>query len=152
MKIKTNLAGGVLFSVISVLILVLVPFQCAASQTVAVGNDPRLMPRIVAMVTLICSLVLIFQSLVMKKETIIEINFTEEKNALYASLLMLGFLASILIFGFLIASFIMIIVFLILFKEKKPLPYITLCIMAVGIYLLFVKLFNVPLTGGVLFK
>lgn len=152
MKIKTNLVGGILFSVFSVIILLLVPSQCAASQTPTVGNDPRLMPRVVAIVMLICSLTLIFQSLVMKKETVIEINMADEKNALYASLLMLGFLVCILLFGFLIASFLMIVVFLLFFKEKKILPYIVLCILAIGVYLLFVKLFNVPLTGGVLFK
>lgn len=152
MKIKTNLAGGILFSILSVIILILVPYQCAASQTTSVGNDPRLMPRIVAVVTLACSLVLIFQSLVLKKETIIEISMEDEKNALYAALIMFFFLACILIFGYLLASFIMIAVFLLFFKERKPLSYIVLCALAFAIYLLFVKLFNVPLTGGVLFK
>lgn len=152
MKIKTNLAGGILFSVISIVILLLVPYQCAASQTTTVGNDPRLMPRIVAIVTLVCSLVLIFQSLVLKKETVIEIHLADEKNALSASLIMLGFLACIFLFGFFIASCIVIVALLLFFKEKKKYPYLILCLMAAGVYFLFVKLFHVPLIGGVLFR
>ena len=152
MKIRTNLAGGVLFLVLSTIILILIPYQIAASQTMTVGNDPRLMPRIVVIIIMLCSLCLIFKSLVLKKDTAIEVHLPDEKNALFASLIMLMFLVCIIIAGFFISSLIMVSVFLIFFKEKKSSPHIILCALSVLIYLLFTKIFYVPLSGGILFK
>jgi len=151
-KIRTNLWGGVLFLLLAALIWFLIPSQIPASQSSAVGNDSRLMPRLVAIVIMICSAGLIFQSLVLKKETIVEVNLPAEKNALYSVIVMIEFLICIFIFGFLIGSFIMIVTFLLLFREKKPIPYVLLCVLSAGIYLLFTLVFNVPLTGGVLFQ
>jgi putative tricarboxylic transport membrane protein len=152
MKVRTNMAGGILFLVLSITILILIPYQIASSQTLTIGNDPRLMPQIVAIIILLCSLGLIFKSLVLKKEDFIEVHLPDEKNALYAGLLMLGYLVCIFITGFFVSSIIMVIVFLLFFKEKKSIPYIILCVLSAGVWLLFVKIFNVPLTGGLLFK
>jgi hypothetical protein len=152
MKIRTSLWGGILFLILSVVILILIPFQVAPSFTLSVGNDPQLMPRIVAIIMIVCSLVLIFQSIILKKETIIEIHWIDEKNAIFALLIMFIFLFCILLLGFLPASFIMIAGFLLFFKDRKPLMYIILFVLAVLIYLLFIKVFNVPLGGGLLFQ
>jgi putative tricarboxylic transport membrane protein len=123
-----------------------------ATHTLTIGNDPRLMPRIVAIVIMLCSVGLIFKSLVLKKETFADVHLPDEKNALFTSLVMLMFLVFIIVFGFLVSCLIMIFIFLLFFKEKRPLPYAILCTLSVLIYLLFVKIFHVPLSGGILFK
>jgi putative tricarboxylic transport membrane protein len=148
MKVRTNLVGGILFVIIAAVILWLIPSQIAMPEVQSAGVNPRLMPRVVSIIILVCGALLIVQSLFLKKEEVIEVHFKKEQStALVVALVMVLFTVLIIKIGFLIGSFVMIFTLMYFYGVRKIKPYITCFAWATVIYLMFVYVFNIGLPG-----
>ena len=101
-------------------------------------------------IMLICSVILVIQSLVFKKEKIVEFDWQNEKPAILLIALLCIYVFLIIKLGFIIASAITFIIVLFYSGERKPFIYIFTIALAIGIYFLFSKVFHVSLPSGIL--
>lgn len=150
-KIKTNLWSGIIMGVLSLVLLILLPQQVRIPAYDSGAPSPRIIPGICIILMLIFSIVLIIQSLVFKKEKIVEFDFNKEKPAILLILLLCVYVALIIIVGFIPASIITFVVLLAYCGERKPFIYIFAIVFAVAIFFMFKYIFNVSLPTGILF-
>ncbi len=150
-KIKTNLWSGIIMGAISLLMLILMPYQVRVPAYDSGAPSPRIIPGVCLVIMLVFSLVLIFQSLVLKKEKIVEFDWEKEKPAILLIAVLCLYVALMLTIGFIAASAIVFIIILAYCGERKPFIYIFTIAVAVGIYFLFKMVFNVSLPSGMFF-
>lgn len=149
-KIRTNLVTGILLALFSGFMLLVMPKQVRVPAFDSGAPSPRIIPGICLVVILICSIVLIIQSLVFKKEKIVEFDWKKEKPAILMILMLCIYVFLIIKIGFILASAITFVVILYYCGERKPFIYIFTIVLAVGIYFLFSKVFHVSLPAGIL--
>ncbi len=147
MKIKTNLMTGVVFLILSVLIYVLIPGQIAQPPHLGTGPSPRTIPYLTSAVMFICSILLIGESILFKKEKIVEIDLKEEKSVFKIILCILLFGILMINAGYLIAVWVTIPIMLFIMGERKPYIYFFCVLAATGIYFLFSNVFHISLPG-----
>ena len=150
MKIRTNLASGILFGIVSILLIAIVPSQVAIPAYDNGGPSPRIIPYMVLTGILICSICLIIQSVVFKKEKIIVFDLKVEKASLVIIGLMLLFGIVLLKFGFIAGVVVVLPMMLFALGERKPFIYIFTILGGIGVYYLFINVFNIslPVFGG----
>ena len=149
-KIKTNLVTGILMGILSAYLLYVMPKQVRVPAYDSGAPSPRIIPGVCLVVILFCSVILIIQSLVFKKEKIVEFDWQKEKPAILLILLLCVYVFLIIKLGFIIASAVIFTIVLIYSGERKPFIYIFTIALAVGIYFLFSKVFHVSLPNGIL--
>ena len=149
-KIRTNLVTGILMGLFSGFMLYVMPKQVRVPAFDSGAPSPRIIPGICLVVILICSIVLIIQSLVFKKEKIVEFDWEKEKPAILLIALLCLYVFLIIKIGFILASAVTFIIILFYCGERKPFIYIFTVALAVGIYFLFSKVFDVSLPAGIL--
>lgn len=149
-KIKTNLVSGILMGIFSAVMLYLLPTQVRVPAFDSGAPSPRIIPAICLIIILISSITLIIQSLVFKKEKVVEFDWTNEKPAILLIILMCIYVALIIKIGFILASAIVFVIVLFYCGERKPFIYIFTIAAAVGIYFLFTNVFHVSLPAGFL--
>ena len=147
-KIKTNLVSGIVMGLLSAFLLYVMPKQVRVPAYDSGAPSPRIIPGVCLVVMLVCSIILIIQSLVFKKEKIVEFDWNQEKPAILLILLMCVYVFLIIKIGFILASAVIFIVVLFYCGERKPFIYIFTIALAVGIYFLFSRVFHVSLPGG----
>ena len=81
MQVKSNLVSGIMFAIISIILILLVPSEVPVPAYDNGGPSPRMLPYLVLYGILICSVGLIIQSLFLKKEKIIIFDIKLEKAA-----------------------------------------------------------------------
>ena len=145
MKIRTNLLSGIIFGILSVTLILLVPSQVAVPAFDTGGPSPRIIPYIVLYGMLICSVALIVQSLVFKKESIIVFDFKIEKASLIILAIMILFGTVMLKFGFIVSVIVVLPIMLFVLRERKPFIYGYTLLGGIGVYFLFTKVFNITL-------
>ncbi len=150
-KIKTNLVTGIVMGLLSAFLLYVMPKQVRVPAYDSGAPSPRIIPGVCLVIILLCSVILIVQSLVFKKEKIVEFDWEKEKPALLLILLLCIYVFLIIKIGFIIASAIIFIIVLAYCGERKPFIYIFTIALAVGIYFLFSKVFHVSLPAGPFF-
>ena len=146
-KIRTNLVSGILMALFSGYMLFVMPKQVKVPAYDSGAPSPRIIPGICLVVILICSIVLIIQSLVFKKEKIVVFDWEKEKPAIFLIAMLCIYVFLIIKIGFILASVITFVVILYYCGERKPFIYIFTIALAVGIYFLFSKVFHVSLPG-----
>ncbi len=149
-KIRTNLVSGIVMALFSGFMLYVMPKQVRIPAYDSGAPSPRIIPGICLVVILLCSLILIVQSLVFKKEKIIEFDWTKEKPAILLILILCVYVFLIIKIGFILASAVTFTVILLYCGERKPFIYIFTIALAVGIYFLFSQVFHVSLPSGIL--
>jgi len=149
-KIKTNLVTGILMGLLSAYLLYVMPKQVRVPAYDSGAPSPRIIPGVCLVVILLCSVILIIQSLVFKKEKIVEFDWQKEKPAILLILLLCVYVFLIIKLGFIIASAVIFTIVLVYSGERKPFIYIFTIALAVGIYFLFSKVFHVSLPNGIL--
>lgn len=147
-NIKTNLATGILMGLFSAFLLLVMPQQVRIPAYDSGAPSPRIIPGICIVVTLLCSLVLIIESLVFKKEKIVVFDWEKEKPAILLIVLMCVYVALIIHIGFILASAAVFVAVLFYCGERKPFIYLFTIAAAVGIFFLFRSVFHVSLPGG----
>ena len=149
-KIKTNLVSGIIMGLLSAFLLYVMPKQVRAPAFDSGAPSPRIIPGICLVVILLCSIILIIQSLVFKKEKIVEFDWNKEKPAILLILLLCIYVFLIIKLGFILASAIIFVIVLFYCGERRPFIYIFTIVLAVGIYFLFTRVFHVSLPSGIL--
>ncbi len=147
-KIKTNLVSGIVMGLLSAFMLYVMPKQVRIPAYDSGAPSPRIIPGVCLVIMLICSIVLIIESLIFKKEKIVEFDWDKEKPAIFLILLLCLYVFLIIKLGFILASAITFIIVLFYCGERKPFIYIFTIALAVGIYFLFSRVFHVSLPGG----
>ena len=150
-KIKTNLWSGIIMGLFSIIMLLIMPLQVRVPAYDSGAPSPRIIPGICLVIMLIFSIVLLIQSLVFKKEKIVEFDWEKEKPAILLIAVLCLYVALMLTIGFIAASAIVFIIILAYCGERKPFIYIFTIAVAVGIYFLFKMVFNVSLPSGMFF-
>lgn len=150
-KIKTNLWSGIIMGLISLILLIVIPNEVRVPAYDSGAPSPRIIPGICLVIMLIFSTVLLIESLVFKKEKIVEFDWQKEKPAILLILLLCIYVALIIWIGFIPASAIVFVITLFYCGERKPWIYIFTIAAAVGIYFLFKYVFTVSLPTGMFF-
>lgn len=144
-KIKTNLVTGIVMGLFSLALLLLVPSQIREPAFDSGAPSPRLIPMLCMTVMLISSIALLVQSLVFKKEKIVEFDWEKEKPVILLILAMCIYVVLILCIGYVLASIITFAVVLFYCGERKPGTYIVAVVAAVLICLMFRNIFHISL-------
>lgn len=144
-KIKTNLWSGIVMGAFSIVMLILLPSQVRVPAFDSGAPSPRIIPAICLVGMLICSIALIVQSLVFKKEKIFEFDWSFERPVFLLIALLCIYTALIINIGFTIASVIVFPTVLFYCGERKPFIYIFTVAAAVGVFFLFKYVFHVSL-------
>lgn len=147
-KIKTNLVTGIMMGLFSAFMLIVMPQQVRVPAFDSGAPSPRIIPGICLVVTLLCSIILIVESLVFKKEKIVVFDWEKEKPAILLIVALCIYVFLIIKIGFILASAIIFSLILFYSGERKPFIYIFTIAMAVGIFFLFSSVFHVSLPGG----
>ncbi len=150
MQVKSNLVSGILFAIISIILILLVPSEVPVPAYDNGGPSPRMLPYMVLYGILICSAGLIIQSVFFKKEKIIFFDIKLEKASFVILGLMILFGVLTIQFGFIIGIVIALPLMLFAMGERKPFIYIFTVVAGIGVYYLFVEVFNIflPVIGG----
>ena len=149
-KIKTNLVSGIVMGLFSIILLVTMPSQIRVPAFDSGAPSPRIIPGICAGLMLVFSIVLIIQSVVFKKEKIVEFDWQQEKPAIILILAMCVYVALIITIGYVLASVVVFCFVQFYAGERKPHMYIYVIVASVLIYFLFKQVFHVSLPAGLL--
>lgn len=144
-KIKTYLWTGIIFGLVSLFMLLTLKTQVRVPAFDSGAPSPRIIPGTCCVGILICSIVLIIQSLVFKKEKIYEFDWNNEKPIVILTLMLCAFVALIIYAGFIPAVVIVFPILLFYCGERKPPIYIFTVAAGIGIYFLFKYVFNISL-------
>ncbi|MCQ2442805.1 MAG: tripartite tricarboxylate transporter TctB family protein [Oscillospiraceae bacterium] len=150
-KIKTNLVSGIIMGLVSLILLVVMPKQVRVPAFDSGAPSPRIIPGICLVLMLVFSIVLIIQSLVFKKEKIVEFDWAVEKPAIVLILIMCVYVALIIYIGYIPASIITFLAVQFYCGERKLPIYIYTVAAAVLIYFLFKNVFYISLPAGPFF-
>lgn len=149
-KIKTNLWTGIIFAAFAAFMFVMMESQVRLPGYDSGAPSPRVLPTIFLAIILVCSVILIIQSLVFKKEKIVEYDCKEQFPMIVLIVLMCIYPVLIGVLGYVVASLICFPVALFYIGERKKSPYIVAVVAAVLIFLMFKYIFNISLPAGVL--
>ncbi|MGL5057712.1 MAG: tripartite tricarboxylate transporter TctB family protein [Fusobacteriaceae bacterium] len=150
MNIRTNLFTGIIFGVLSLVLIFIIPSQIQIPSFDNGGPSPRVIPYMVLIGIFISSMGLIFQSLVLKKEKFFYYDFKLQKAGIISLIVISLFGVAMLKLGFLIAVLTIMPIMIFSLGERKIPVYIITVIAGVGIYFLFTEIFNIslPIFGG----
>lgn len=146
-KIKTYLWSGIIMGIFSILMLLAMPSQVRLPMFDSGAPSPRIIPGICLVGMLICSVILVIQSLVFKKDKVMELDWANEKPCLILILLLRIYVALTIYIGFIPAVCIIFPIILFYCGERKPPIYIFTVAAGIGIFFLFKYVFHISLPG-----
>ncbi len=144
-KIKTHLWSGILMGVLSIWLLLSTKTEVRIPAFDSGAPSPRIIPYIVLVLMLVSSIGLIVQSLVFKKDKVVDFDWTKEKPIILLIIGMCVYVGMIGLIGFVLSSLIVFPLILFYCGERKPGIYVFTIAVAVGIYMLFQSVFHVSL-------
>jgi putative tricarboxylic transport membrane protein len=147
-KIKTNLLAGLVMGVFAIVMLALLPGQVRLPMWDSGAPSPRIIPGICLVGILICSAILIIQSLVFHKEHIYEFVWDHEKHELVLILALILFVVLTRFIGFIPAGILIFCGVQWYENERKPIIYIYTILMVIFVFFLFQNVFHVSLPAG----
>lgn len=146
LRIKTNLVGGIFTLAIAVGLLLLVPSQIQIGASAIEGHlAADSVPRMVLILMIVLSVMLILESLVLKREHIVEIEIKQLKSiAVFTGILFLGVIL-FYVLGFLVSMFVMCGLIFLRLKCKERKLYIVCAVLIILVYIIFTEALNVRL-------
>ena len=145
-SIKKNLYSGIFAVLFGAVMLITIPiFINFRVQIVTKAIPPDYLPKIVSWFMIICGALLIVQSLVFKKESIVEMELNDEVRTLLYIGLVLVFIFLFRFVGFLIAALVAIPLSLILMEDRSVRHYIIGEVLVLLVWSSFKFLLHVPL-------
>lgn len=146
-KIKTYFWSGLIMGLFSLLMLAVMPSQVRLPMFDSGAPSPRIIPGICLVGMLVCSAILLIQSLVFRKEKIVEFDWKKEKPCIVLILLLCAYVALTIWIGFIPAVVIIFPIILFYCGERKSLIYIFTIAAGIGIFFLFKYVFHISLPG-----
>lgn len=146
-QIKTYLWSGIIMGLFSGLMLLAMPSQVRLPAFDTGAPSPRIIPGICLVGMLICSVILLIQSLVFKKEKTIEFDWAKEKPCIIMILMLCVYVALVIYIGYIPATCIIFPAMLFYCGERKPFIYIFTVASGIGIFFLFKYVFHISLPG-----
>ena len=143
-KYRTNLCAGIISVIFGLAVLWLIPAQIGTEYSSGRCLTSRAVPGGAAMLFIVCGAALVFQSLILKKDTVRELDLAKEGKAL---LYMAVFAIYVILFdySFIVASIFLGTVTLLFTKSKRKLYYVIVMITVIVLYLLFTQVLHVRL-------
>ncbi len=145
MKVRSNLAGGIIFLVFGTILMLLLNSQVITYGKIHFLQSAKVLPFMAEIVMIIGGFLLIIQSIVFKKEKIVEICWEDQKYALAVIGLFALFALLIYFIGFVVGALVFVVLMSRLYKNRNIVEIVILCALAIGIYLLFTLVFHVQL-------
>jgi putative tricarboxylic transport membrane protein len=145
MRIRTDLIGGAVFLIFSVILYLIIPNQIKQTYTQNQYINALIVPRMIAYLIGGFSLVLVLKSVVLKKDNVVVLEVSKELASLIFFGLMLVYLILIPILGYLISMIAMSITSLAYQKVKSIKQYIAVLIINIVVYVGFTYVLKVPL-------
>lgn len=149
-KIRTNLLAGIVMGLFSIIMLLVLPSQVRLPMWDSGAPSPRIIPGICLVGILICSVILLVQSLVFHKEHIYEFVWENESKEILLIGTLVLFVVLTRFLGFIPAGMIIFTAIQWYEGERKPLIYIYTIAMVIIVYFLFQNVFHVDLPAGLL--
>lgn len=147
MKVRTNLVGGIIFMVTGLVLLILLDSQVIVYGEISFLQSAKVIPFVMESLMIIGGVILVIQSLFLKKENLVEIKWSEQKYAIEVIGIFLLFAFMIYYTGFIIGAVVFVLLMFVFFKNRNILEILGLGILSILIFLLFTKVFHVELPG-----
>lgn len=145
MKVRSNLVSGIIFMVLGTVLLLLMNSQIIVYGDVPFIESAKVIPFFVEVVMVVCGAILVIQSLFLKKETYVDICWADQKYALMVIGIFAIFATLIYFGGFIVGAVGFIAMMAFFFRDKNILHIVILAVLAIIIYLLFTRVFNISL-------
>ena len=143
-KYKSNLAAGIVSIILGVICIILVPLQIAEDYSATYGITSRTVPYAIGILWIVCGIILLVQSLVLKKDTEKTLIVGKELKALAYMEILLVY--SILFKrSFLISTIMLGLATLAMTGSKKKLFYVIVIVVVAVLYFLFEKVLHIQL-------
>lgn len=143
-KYKSNLVAGIVSLILGVICLILVPLQIAEDYSATYGITSRTVPYAIGILWIVCGVILLVESLILKKDTEKTLVVGKELKALAYMVILLAY--SILFKrSFLISTILLGVATLAMTGTKKKLFYVIVIAMVVVLYLLFAKVLHIQM-------
>lgn len=146
LKLNSNIVSGIVFLILSSLILFLMPQQIVLMQESSVNAQS--IPKLISMVMLVCSVLLLIQGIFFTEKKEVSIN-KESIRKEFRGITMIGiFIGYALLIekaGFLISSLLLCIVCLLFFKIRDWRYYASTFVVVFIVYYAFAVALNVNL-------
>lgn len=143
-KYKSNLVAGIVSLILGVICLILVPLQIAKDYSATYGITSRTVPYAIGILWIVCGVILLVQSIVLKKDT-------EKTLVVGKELKALAYMVMLLVYGilfkrsFLISTILLGVATLAMTGTKKKIFYVIVIAMVVVLYLLFAKVLHIQM-------
>jgi hypothetical protein len=147
MKVRTNLVGGSIFIVFGTVLLALLNKQVITYGNITFLQSAKVLPFIAEIVMIIGGIALVIESLVFKKDNIVEFIWKEQKNAVLTIGFFCVFAGGIYFFGFIVGAVLFLISMFVFYKNRSILQLVCLLALIIGVYFLFTGVFYVQLPG-----
>lgn len=143
-KYKSNLCAGVVSIIFGIICAVIVPKQIGTEFSVSYGITSRTVPYAIALLSVVCGIALVVQSLVFKKDEEKTMELDKELKALAYMVVMLVY-ALLFKHSFIGSTVFLGVVTLAFTGCRKKLFYVIVIAAVVILYLLFSQVLHVRL-------
>lgn len=141
-KYKSNLVAGIVSLILGVICLILVPLQIAKDYSATYGITSRTVPYAIGILWIVCGVILLVESLILKKDTEKTLVVGKELKALAYMVILLAY-GILFKRSFLISTILLGVATLAMTGTKKKLFYVIVIAMVVVLYLLFAKVLHI---------
>lgn len=143
-KYRTNLCAGVGSLIFGILLWFFIPKQIDVDYSASYGITSRSMPYMLAVIFVICGVILVFQSLVRKKDTTRVLDVKKELKGIAYMLVLLIF-SLLFQYSFIFSLAFLGIMTLAFMGSKKKLYYGIILALVVILYVVFTQVLHVRL-------
>lgn len=143
-KYKSNLVAGIVSLILGVICLILVPLQIAKDYSATYGITSRTVPYAIGILWIVCGVILLVESLILKKDTEKTLVVGKELKALAYMVILLAY-GILFKRSFLISTILLGVATLAMTGTKKKLFYVIVIAMVVVLYFLFAKVLHIQM-------
>ena len=143
-KYKSNLVAGIVSLILGVICLILVPLQIAKDYSATYGITSRTVPYAIGILWIVCGVILLVESLILKKDTEKTLVVGKELKALAYMVILLAY-GILFKRSFLISTILLGVATLAMTGTQKKLFYVIVIAMVVVLYLLFAKVLHIQM-------
>lgn len=143
-KYESNLVAGIVSLILGVICLILVPLQIAKDYSATYGITSRTVPYAIGILWIVCGVILLVESLILKKDTEKTLVVGKELKALAYMVILLAY-GILFKRSFLISTILLGVATLAMTGTKKKLFYVIVIAMVVVLYLLFAKVLHIQM-------